>query len=318
VEGPLLRSVFFLFALGILIRVILFLYASIQGAKDKEYKYLYTPILFVRFLLPFHRAVKKRPAYSGLRYLFHACLIIVPIWYSAHVVMWEESGLAWSWNAMPDGWADGMTLILLILASVFLLRRIFVSGARQASGPLDYLIIMGTVLPFLTGIMLVHGNFSSESFLGENLLTIHVLAGEAMLLMVVFLFCRTRIDHQRCTGCAACEINCTAGALETSEKGSQRSFSYHPYQCISCGECVLTCPEDAVALRHQIDLKGLFRVHSKDHIRLVEMKLCEKCGTPVAPVPQLEKIAGVIHDPIRLCTRCKTDEYAKTFYERRA
>jgi ferredoxin len=317
-EGPFLRSVFFLFALGILIRIVLFLYATIQGAREKVYKYLYIPIMLARFLLPFHRAIKKRPAYSGLRYLFHACLIIVPIWSSGHIVMWEDSRLAWSWNALPDGWADGMTLILLILAAVFLLRRAFVPAVRRVSGPSDYLIILCTVLPFLTGIMLAHGNFSSGSFLEENLFTIHVLTGEATLLMVIFLFCRTRIYHQRCTGCAACEISCTAGALETVEKGSQRSFGYHPYQCISCGECVLTCPEDAVELRHKIDLKGLFQNQLKDHISVVEMKLCEKCGAPVAPMPQLEKIAGVIHNPICLCTKCKIDEYANTFYEKKA
>jgi NAD-dependent dihydropyrimidine dehydrogenase PreA subunit/nitrate reductase gamma subunit len=318
VEGPFLRFVFLLFALGILIRMVLFLYATIQGARDKEYKYLYTPIMLVRSLLPFHRAIKKRPAYSVLRYLFHACLIIVPIWYSSHIVMWEDSRLAWSWNALPDGLADGMTLILLILSAVFLLRRVFVPGARRVSGLSDYLIILCTVFPFLTGIMLAHGNFSSGSFLGENLFTIHVLTGEAMLLMVIFLFCRTRIYHQRCTGCAACEISCTAGALETSEKGSQRSFGYHPYQCISCGECVLTCPEDAVELRHQINLKGLFQNQLEDHIRVVEMKLCEKCGALIAPIPQLEKITSVIDNPICLCTKCKMDEYANTFYEKKA
>jgi len=316
VEGPLLWIVFLIFIIGILTRLAFFSAAIIGDSKNKEYRWPYVIASFLRSLVPFHMAATKRPIYAVLRYIFHACLIIVPIWYSGHISLWEESSLEWSWTPIPDVWADWMTNILAALILYFIIRCIFVSKVRRTSTGSDWVLIILTALPFITGAMLVNANFSPESFMGRNLFTIHVLTGEAMLIMVVFLFCRTRINDQICTGCAACEINCATEALDAYEKGNQRSFTYLPYQCICCGECVRTCPEDAVELRHKINVKEFFKFASREDIRSVELQLCQRCGTPFAPVPQVEKVAHLIHDGnILFCPNCKEDEYAETLHQ---
>ena len=316
VEGPLLWIVFLIFIAGIAVRMAFFIYATVGNDTERRERSEPVMVSIGRSFFPFHKAVLKRPVYATLRYIFHACLIIVPIWFSGHILLWEESRFGWSWPALPDAWADWMTLLLLAFAAFFLSRRLWVKEVRATSAQLEWFIILLVALPFVSGFVLTHVDFEAGTFPANNLGTIHVLTAEAMLLMIVFLFCRTRIEEQKCVGCSACEINCPTGALDAEEKGDQRIFTYVPYICISCGECIRTCPEDAVELRHKIDPKGFFQLFSRRVVRSVDLKKCDKCGTPYAPTPQVEKIGDLIHeDHVNLCEKCKEEAYALAFHE---
>ena len=158
----------------------------------------------------------------------------------------------------------------------------------------------------MTGYFLTHGTLDSVSFLGDNMGVIHMLSGEAMILMAVFLYCRTRLNTQRCTGCASCVQNCPTETLESHDKGKLRVFSYSHFQCICCGSCVNVCPEDAAELRHEISAKRLFQVFSKQEIRSVELEACERCGALFAPEPQMEKIGLTFaYDYTKFCPDCR-------------
>jgi len=317
VEGPLLWIVFLIFATGILVRMVFFVYATARNGIHRTDRRESAIVSILRSFFPFHRAVSKRPVYGTLRYIFHACLIIVPIWFSGHIILWEESRFGWSSSALPDTWADWMTLLLLAFVAFFLVRRLVFKEIRITSTKSEWLIIILIVLPFVSGFVLTHVDFERSTFPAENLGTIHMLAGELMLLMIVFLFCRARIQEHKCVGCSACEIHCPTGALDAQEKGGRRIFTYVPYQCINCGECIRTCPEDAVELRHQIDPKGFFQLFSKRIVRSVELRKCDKCGSPYAPLLQVEKIADLIHDDhVNLCEQCKEEAYATAFHGR--
>jgi ferredoxin len=319
VEGPMLWMVFLIFISGIIVRMAFFIYATARNGIQRNERSEPVMVSMVRSLFPFHKAVSKRSVYATLRYIFHACLIIVPIWFSGHILLWEESRFGWSWSALPDAWADWMTLLLLAFAAFFLIRRFLVKEIRKKSAKSEWFIIPLVVLPLVSGFVLTHVDFEADTFAANNLGTIHVLTAEAMLLMIVFLFCRARIEEQKCVGCSACEINCPTAALDAEEKGDQRIFTYVPYQCISCGECIRTCPEDAVELRHRIDPKGFFQPFSRRIMRSVDLKKCDQCGTPYAPAPQVEKIGDLIHDDhVNLCQRCKEEAYALAFHEQTA
>jgi nitrate reductase gamma subunit len=99
----------------------------------------------------------KRPVYTTLRYIFHACLVVVPIWFSGHIVLWEESSFELYWTEIPDEWADWMTILLLFLAVYFLIRRIILTNIRAVSSISDHLLIIIAALPFMTGYFLTHG-----------------------------------------------------------------------------------------------------------------------------------------------------------------
>lgn len=188
VEGPLLWIAILTFIIGSLLRAVFFL--SISRSRDKTiYENFRAKVVlatFCRWLLPINKDVVKNPVITILGYLFHICLIVVPIWFSGHIVLWEESRLGWSWTAIPDGLADGMTLLFLAIALFFLLRRVFSANIRVLSTFSDYLLICVTALPFLTGYFVTHGTWEGIVFLGENMQLIHMLSAELMLILIPF------------------------------------------------------------------------------------------------------------------------------------
>ena len=308
VEEPLLWFVFIILVVAILWRLSFFFYSIIKSSKPKDLKFGYISAIIGRSLVPYHKGTLKTPLYASLRYIFHVCLIVVPIWLSGHISLWEDSRIEISWTEIPDALADWMTLVLLGLAVWFILRRFLFKDIRVKSSFKDYAIILCTALPFLSGYFLTHGTIDSVPFFGDNIMLIHMLTGEAMILMAAFLFCRTRMNTAKCVGCASCEVQCPTGTLETidDKAAKQRIFKYSHYQCICCGECVKTCPEDAAELRHEVSVRRLFQTVTKQEIRTVELKACERCGALFAPVPQMEKVGKTFeNDYLRFCPICR-------------
>jgi nitrate reductase gamma subunit len=193
VEGPLLWIAFLTFFIGSFLRVALFV--SVSQKKDKIiYQYFswkYVLATLGRWLLPLNKDVTKNPIFTILGYIFHTCLIVVPIWFSGHISLWEESRFEWYWTPIPDGMADWMTLIFLAIALFFLLRRIISADIRLLSTFSDYLLVVVVALPFITGYFLTHGTVDSIGFLGENMQLIHMLTGELMLILIPF----TKLSH---------------------------------------------------------------------------------------------------------------------------
>lgn len=193
VEGPLLWIAFLTFIFGSLLKVALFL--SVAQKMDKiiyqHFRWKYVLATLGRWLIPLNRDVVKNPVFVILAYIFHICLIIVPIWFSGHISLWEESRFEWSWTPIPDGLADWMTLIFLAIALFFFLRRVISADIRLLSTFSDYLLIVVTALPFVTGYFLTHGTMDNIGFLGENIQIIHMLSGELMLILIPF----TKLSH---------------------------------------------------------------------------------------------------------------------------
>ena len=317
VEGPLLWIVSLVFLAGLLIRLSFFLGAIITSNSRSEVKgQIDTVSTLGRFFLPLHKASRKKPFYTTLRYIFHGCLFVVPIWLSGHIVLWTESRFEWDWAALPDAWADWMTLILLALAAYFLVRRFILKDLRQSASSLDILLIIITALPFLSGFFLTHGTLESIAFLGDNMVIIHMLSGELMILMALFLFYQSRLNIQTCTGCASCVQNCPTETLEANDKGNLRIFSYAHFQCICCGSCVSVCPEGAAELRHEINAKRFLQVFSKREIRSVELEACERCGAYFAPESQMEKISLIFDsDCIKCCPNCRKAKMGERLHQ---
>ena len=149
--GTFLRWVFGLLLAGILLRLILF--AISLGREGKEPEESASGAGFLRSLVPYHRAFAKSPFRAVLGYLFHICLIVVPIGFSGHLALWSDSLFAW---AIPDGLADVMCAVVVLFSIFFLGRRIFVKRVRQDSSPSDYVLIVLTGLPYFSGAMLTH------------------------------------------------------------------------------------------------------------------------------------------------------------------
>lgn len=306
IEGPLLTFSFIFLGVGVIIRIFFFVFSIIQGSKDKENRGTYFFKIFGQFLAPFHKAALKKPVYSLFRYVFHVCLFVVPIGLAGHISLWENSRLEWSWSPLSDEWADWMTILLLVLVVFFIIRHFATKEIRMKSSFADYLIIIMAALPFATGYCLTHGTLGQIPFFGNNMWTIHILSGEIMIIATVFLFCRTTMNIETCTGCAACVLACPTGTLESKDVKNLRLFNYSHYQCICCASCVNACPDDAAELRHEISLKRLYNFFTKQEIRSVELESCKRCGALFVPEPLMEKIHKRYTDTyLEFCPACR-------------
>ena len=193
VEGPLLRAAFLIFIIGTLVRAALFLFTSYKMDKIiyQHFSLKYILSSLVLWLLPLNKSVPKNPIFTVLTYIFHLCLIVLPIWIYQHIIYWELSRFEWSWASIPAVLADWMTLIFLAIALFFLVRRIFSADIRLLSTFSDYFLLVVTVMPFLTGYFLTHGTLDGNSFLKDNMQLIHILSGEVMLILIPF----TKLSH---------------------------------------------------------------------------------------------------------------------------
>lgn len=267
-------------------------------------------LILLGVFAPFHRAALKKPVYTTIRYAFHACIFVVPIWFSGHVSLWEESRFKWHWASLPDTWVDLMTLASLAGCLFFFARHIFLRS-RLSLRISEFLVILITGLPFLTGYFLTHGTLDTIPFFENYLWYIHVISGEIMLVMIVLLFSTTHLRKESCVGCAACAESCPTKALEFSDKGAFRHFMYSHCQCINCGSCVSVCPEHAAEMRHEIRPYSLVGKAKSRAIRQVGLSACAQCGVRFAPVPQLDKLRQKMNGneveitTLDTCSRCK-------------
>jgi nitrate reductase gamma subunit len=84
-----------------------------------------------------------------------------------------------------------MTRTFIMIAAFLLLRRIILRDLRLISTASDYILLIVTVLPFLTGHFLTQGTLDSVKFLGDHMKLIHMLSGELMLIVIPF----TKLSH---------------------------------------------------------------------------------------------------------------------------
>lgn len=83
------------------------------------------------------------------------------------------------------------------------------------------------------------------------------------------------IDHDACTGCAACSEFCAFNAIAVGGK----SALVFPELCHSCGGCARICPENAIT--EKPEPIGQITRGQADHITTLEGKL--KIGNAMAP-----------------------------------
>jgi nitrate reductase gamma subunit len=145
----------------------------------------------------------KHPVMTTVSAVFHGCLFATPIFLMAHNLM-LRNGLGVRLPSLPDGLADFLTVVVLGCAVLFLVRRLAVPKVAAISSATDYVVLMITVAPFLTGFLAHHQVFGYRT-----LLTAHILTGELMLAaipftkighMVFFFFSRLTMAGEFCLG----------------------------------------------------------------------------------------------------------------------
>ncbi len=188
VRGPLVWIAFIVFIGGSIYR----LYSFINLAKkDKTImpfiSLKYTLRSLLHWLVPFASVSWRRyPVVTTVTFIFHIGLVILPIFVLGHIVLINESwGISW-WT-VSEGFADFMTVIVMLCCIFFFLRRIFAPQVKFVTFSSDYLFLLVSFLPFLTGFLSYH-----QLLLPNNaMVTLHMLFGEIMLVAIPF----TRLVH---------------------------------------------------------------------------------------------------------------------------
>ncbi len=193
VEGPLTWVAILVFLVGIVVRAIMYYRTSKKTDKliHKYFSLKWVLATYVKWLFPANVTFKKQPVYFLLVYIFHICLILLPIFAYQHIIMWEMSRFGWSWISLPAGLAQWMTLAVIAIGIYLILRRAILADLRILTTAGDYGLLVVTILPFLTGYFAAHATLGTTGFLAENMQLFHMLSGQLMLILIPF----TKLSH---------------------------------------------------------------------------------------------------------------------------
>lgn len=100
------------------------------------------------------------------------------------------------------------------------------------------------------------------------------------------------VDKDRCTLCLSCVSACPAGALQDNPQAPQLRFTEQ--NCVQCGLCERTCPENAIALQPRMLLtpeRGQPRVLNE-----TQPYGCIRCGKPFGTLQAIEAMLGRLAD----------------------
>ncbi|WP_022664183.1 TmcC family electron transfer complex membrane anchor subunit [Desulfospira joergensenii] len=188
IMGPMVWISALIFVLGLVFKFIK-IYTGIKEKENFVFTYMTWPHSLRSigaWLIPFFpQSTRIQPVFWGITYCFHILLFLVPLFLSAHIVLFDEAFQV-SWPALNDGLADILTLAV-ILALVFLaVRRMVVPEVKFLTSIKDYILLVIVLLPFLTGFIAYHQAFSYQW-----MVIVHVLSGELMLIAIPF----SRFSH---------------------------------------------------------------------------------------------------------------------------
>lgn len=117
--------------------------------------------------------------------VFHICLLITPLFVLGHNDLID---LSWNFSlfSFSETVTDILTVIFLLCAAFFLLRRIFLPRLRAISSFYDYFVLFLAIMPFLTGFLAYHHLYDYRT-----VMILHMLFGELMLMAIPF----TKLVH---------------------------------------------------------------------------------------------------------------------------
>ena len=122
------------------------------------------------------------------------------------------------------------------------------------------------------------------------------------------------VDGNKCTLCLSCVSACPAAALADNPDKPQLKFIEK--NCVQCGLCATTCPEDAITLQPRLWLADGGKARKNARV-LAEMEpyRCIKCSKPFGTLRAIENMVsklsghsafqGAAADRLKMCGDCR-------------
>jgi nitrate reductase gamma subunit len=191
IRGPLISIAFIIFILGLILQLVQFF--KLTDKKEWGFPPLETKSekkTLKKFIISCLASLngtlwKTDPLVTIVTSVFHVFLIGVPLFLLGHNILLDQSWGLSLWS-LPESITDVLTLVVLICVAFFLARRLFLARVRAITTLYDYVILLIVVAPFLTGYFAYHQWFNYDT-----VMTLHILAGEAMLITIPF----TKLGH---------------------------------------------------------------------------------------------------------------------------
>ncbi len=141
----------------------------------------------VTWFFPYHRTRSHR-FITLTSFLFHITIMVTPIFLAAHISLWLR-GTGIGWVALPQAFADYLTLIAIVTTVALFLTRVSSNLARTLSRPQDYLILLLILVPFASGYLAMHPGINPFNY--NATMFIHVMSGNLILVLIPF----TKLSH---------------------------------------------------------------------------------------------------------------------------
>ncbi|TFZ04180.1 4Fe-4S dicluster domain-containing protein [Ramlibacter humi] len=127
------------------------------------------------------------------------------------------------------------------------------------------------------------------------------------------------VDKDRCTLCMSCVGACPASALQDNPQSPQLKFI--EMNCVQCGLCATTCPEDAITLQPRLLLTPQRR--EARVLNETQPFACVRCGKPFGTLKAIEAMLGKLSghamfqgaalERLKMCGDCRViDLYSAT------
>lgn len=204
-SGPLVWIAFIVFIGGTAYQLI----RLFQTAKKDKVIYPYMSLKYslrslFHWVIPFASTnMRQRYEVTIVTFAFHLCLVLLPIFLTAHVAMFA---FAWGpkWATVSEGSATSLTVLVILAAVFFLVRRLMLPEVRFVTSVSDYLLLAIAAAPFITGFM------ANRQWLDyETMVVIHMFSGAIMLIAVPF----TRLSHMLFFPFTRAYMGCEFGAV---------------------------------------------------------------------------------------------------------
>jgi nitrate reductase gamma subunit len=189
-RGPLVWIAAAVFLVGIALRIVELLLLTkkreripwpthgIRSESRAERKL--QPILAFR-----HSLIGKHPVMAIVAGIFHTSLFAAPIFAMGHTLLLRQAWGISLWSLSSPA-VDTLTIIVMLGALFMLVRRLVVPRVRAVTGVNDFIFLFIAAAPYLTGFLAYHQWFDYRA-----ILTLHMLAGELMLVAIPF----TKLGH---------------------------------------------------------------------------------------------------------------------------
>ena len=192
ITGPVLWLSFAVFIIGCLVRIVMY----IKGLDWQADRVAYTTWMsyglkgaarsIILWLFPFGtRSWRVKPIFTIIFFFFHICLIITPVFLLAHNIILRQR-FGFSLPTLPESVSNFMTVIVILAILFIIIRRIALPEVRIVTTFYDFLILVISAAPFVTGL------FAYYLAPGYNFWVIaHIISGEIVLVAIPF----TKLSH---------------------------------------------------------------------------------------------------------------------------